>query len=173
MSYLPIADYGVIGDMRSVALVGKNGSIDWCCLPRFDSPSLFAALLDDQKGGRFCLQPVCECGVKQMYLPDTNVLVTRFMSDEGLAEVTDFMPIGREAGGETEQPARQVLRIAKAIRGPIRFYLECLPAFALPRQKHQLELCPDGNSASLAIAGHTLLLTGSQRLRCHEDGVRA
>ena len=112
MSYLPIADYGVIGDMRSVALVGKDGSIDWCCLPRFDSPSLFAALLDDQKGGRFCLQPVCECGVKQMYLPDTNVLVTRFMGDEGLAEVTDFMPIGREAGGETEQPQQVRQRFA-------------------------------------------------------------
>jgi len=172
MSYLPIADYGVIGDMRSVALVGKNGSIDWCCLPRFDSPSLFAALLDDQKGGRFCLQPVCECSVKQMYLPDTNVLVTRFMGDEGLAEVTDFMPIGREAGGETEQPARQLLRIAKAIRGPIRFRFECRPAFDYARQKHELELHPDGNSAAFSVAGHTLVLKGSQRLTCHGDGVR-
>ena len=94
MSYLPIADYGVIGDMRSVALVGKNGSIDWCCLPRFDSPSPFGALLDEHKGGRFCVQPVCECGVKQMFLPDTNVLVTRFMGDEGLAELTDLCRSG-------------------------------------------------------------------------------
>src|ERR1700726_3986176 len=101
MSYLPIEDYGVIGDMRSVALVGKNGSIDWCCLPDFNSPSVFAAILDDRKGGFYSLAPAGEYQVKQMYLPDTNVLVTRFFSDEGMSEVTDFMSIGREAGGHT------------------------------------------------------------------------
>jgi GH15 family glucan-1,4-alpha-glucosidase len=173
MSYQPIADYGVIGDMRSVALVGKNGSIDWCCLPRFDSPSLFAAILDDQKGGRFCLQPAADCDVRQMYLPDTNVLVTRFMNEEGLAELTDFMPIGREAGGETEQTARQLIRIAKAIRGPIRFYLECRPAFDYARQQHQLELHPDCNSAIFSFAGHALVLKSSQPFNVHGDGVRA
>ena len=61
MSYLPIAQHGVIGDMRSVALVGLNGSIDWCCLPHFDSPSIFAAILDDRKGGFFRLAPAEEC----------------------------------------------------------------------------------------------------------------
>jgi len=89
MSYLPIEEYGVIGDMRSVALVGKNGSIDWCCLPFFDSPSVFGALLDDRIGGRFLLAPVAKAAVKQIYLPNTNVLVTRFFTDEGTAEVTD------------------------------------------------------------------------------------
>jgi GH15 family glucan-1,4-alpha-glucosidase len=93
MSYLPIGAYGVIGDMRSVALVGNNGSIDWCCLPHFDSPSVFAAILDDRKGGFFSLAPAGECQTKQIYLPNTNVLMTRFFSDEGMAEVIDFMPV--------------------------------------------------------------------------------
>src|SRR4051794_2647185 len=111
MSYLPIESYGVIGDLRTVALVGNNGSIDWLCLPHFDSPSVFAALLDDRIGGYFRLAPVGETSVKQMYLPNTNVLVTRFFSDEGMAEITDFMPIGPEAGGHTQQATRQLIRI--------------------------------------------------------------
>ena len=129
MSYLPIENYGVIGDMRSVALIGKNGSLDWCCLPYFDSPSVFAALLDDGKGGRWSFSPEGNPAVKQMYLPDTNVLVTRFFTEQGMAELTDFMPIGPEAGGETEQVARQLVRMVKAIRGTLRFRLECRPAF--------------------------------------------
>src|SRR5690349_13464381 len=106
MSYQPVEDYGIIGDLRSVALVGKNGSIDWCCLPAFDSPSVFGAILDDRKGGCWSLAPACESAVKQMYLPDTNVLVTRFFADEGMAEVIDFMPVGR--------PTRDIVRIARA-----------------------------------------------------------
>jgi GH15 family glucan-1,4-alpha-glucosidase len=147
MSYLPIGNYGVIGDMRSVALVGNNGSIDWCCLPHFDSPSLFAAILDDRKGGFFSLAPAGECATKQMYLPNTNVLMTRFFSDEGMAEVIDFMPVGKEAGGKTDQQSRQIIRIAKAIRGPFRFRMECRPAFDYARQEHRIELGSDGNSA--------------------------
>ena len=101
MSYQLIEHYGVIGDMRTAALVGMDGSIDWCCLPHFDSPSVFAKILDDRKGGFFSLAPAEECKVKQMYLPNTNVLVTRFFSDSGMGEVTDFMSVGREAGGQT------------------------------------------------------------------------
>src|SRR5215472_15476839 len=100
MSYQPIADYGIIGDLHSVALVGTNGSIDWCCLPRFDSPSIFGAILDDRKGGCFRLRATGEGDAKQIYLPDTNVLVTRFLSDVSMAEVIDFMPVGRESGGQ-------------------------------------------------------------------------
>src|SRR5947207_15120930 len=85
--YLPIADYAVIGDLHSVALVGKNGSIDWCCLPRFDSPAVFGAILDCEKGGFFRLAPLADADVKQMYLPDTNILITRFQGDEGMAEI--------------------------------------------------------------------------------------
>ena len=93
MPYQPIEDYGVIGDLRTAALVGKDGSLDWLCLPHFDSPSVFAALLDDAKGGRFRIAPTCkDVTHKQLYWPDTNILVTRFLSPEGVAEVVDFMP---------------------------------------------------------------------------------
>ena len=100
MAYQPIENYGIIGDLHSVALVGMDGSIDWLCLPHFDSPSVFAAILDDEKGGRFKIAPVSE-GVtrKQFYWPDTNVLVTRFFTLDGVAEITDYMPIHMSENG--------------------------------------------------------------------------
>ena len=102
MSYQPIENYGVIGDLHTVALVGMDGSIDFMCAPRFDSPSVFAALLDAERGGRFQLAPLLEgARRKQLYLPDTCVLLTRFLSDAGVAEVSDFMPI---------EDGRQVMR---------------------------------------------------------------
>ena len=83
MSYKPIGDYGIIGNMLSAALVGRDGSIDWCCLPRFDSPSVFAAILDDEKGGRFYIKPQAKFQSCQAYMPDTNVLQTTFQTEEG------------------------------------------------------------------------------------------
>ena len=98
MPYLPIENYGVIGDMRTVSLVGNNGSVDWFCYPAFDSPSNFAANLDDQKGGRFQISPTCKVKTyNQFYWPETNVLVTRFLAADAVGEVVDFMPIGRRA----------------------------------------------------------------------------
>ena len=164
MSYLPIENYGVIGDMRSVALIGKNGSLDWCCLPHFDSPSVFAALLDDGKGGRWSIAPEGDPAVKQMYLPDTNVLVTRFFTEQGMAELTDFMPIGPEAGGETEQVARQLVRMVKAIRGTLRFRLECRPAFDYARQPHGLEMAAAKSAAVFSGPGQKLVLKGTHPL---------
>ena len=95
MPYQPIENYGVIGNLRTAALVGMDGSIDWLCLPHFDSPSVFAAILDDGKGGRFRIAPPRD-GVrhKQFYWPDTNVLVTRFLHPDGVGEVEDYMPVG-------------------------------------------------------------------------------
>src|SRR4051812_39158094 len=94
MPYQPIENYGIIGDLNTVALVNLNGSIDFMCFPDFDSPSIFAALLDDEKGGRFEISPQFhEMKMKQLYLPDTNVLLTRFLSKEGVGEITDFMPV--------------------------------------------------------------------------------
>ncbi|MBC7928690.1 MAG: glycoside hydrolase family 15 protein [Bryobacteraceae bacterium] len=138
MAYKQIGSYGVIGDMHSVALVGTDGSIDWLCLPRFDSPSVFGRILDDQKGGFFQLKPVWDCHQKQMYLADTNVLLTRFLSPKGLAEVTDFMPIRPASGGLTEQRGHQLVRIARAIREPVTFRLECRPAFDYARATHTI-----------------------------------
>jgi GH15 family glucan-1,4-alpha-glucosidase len=165
MSYLPIEHYGVIGDMRSVALIAKTGSLDWCCLPHFDSPSVFAAILDDCKGGSWWIGPDGDTAVKQMYLPDTNVLVTRFFSDRGMAEITDFMPIGREAGGQTEQVARQIVRVAKAIRGPVRFRMNCRPAFDYARQPHRIELLGEGRAAIFSTPQQQLVLKGTHTLR--------
>jgi len=95
MPYQPIENYGIIGNMRTVALVGMNGSIDWYCYPHFDSPSIFGAILDDVKGGRFQISPIGD-GVryKQFYWPSTNILITRFLLADGIAELEDFMPVG-------------------------------------------------------------------------------
>src|SRR5689334_4649983 len=92
--YQPIEDYAMIGDLHTVALVGKNGSIDWCCLPRFDAPSVFGALLDANIGGSFRIAPhdIPRVAHKQIYLPETNILLTRFLTVDGVAELTDFMP---------------------------------------------------------------------------------
>src|SRR5712675_2281502 len=88
--YQPIENYGIIGNLRTAALVGMDGSIDWLCLPHFDSPSVFAALLDDQKGGRFRIAPAGDhFRHKQFYWPDTPILITRFLHEDGVGEVED------------------------------------------------------------------------------------
>src|SRR5215510_3105138 len=115
MSYQPIENYGLIGNMRTAALVGIDGSIDWFCFPRFDSPSVFAAILDCTKGGRFQINPTVD-GLrhKQFYWPDTNVLVTRFLSPDGVGQITDFMP----AGLSEEEPGYQwLVRQVNVVRG--------------------------------------------------------
>src|ERR1700742_4603670 len=101
--YQPIENYGVIGNLRTAALVGMDGSIDWLCLPHFDSPSVFAALLDDQRGGRFRVGPR-ESGVahKQLYWPETNVLTTRFLARDGVSYLDDFMPVSSAAQCEVQ-----------------------------------------------------------------------
>src|ERR671926_513257 len=94
MPYQPIEHYGVIGNLRTAALVGKDGSVDWLCLPQFDSPSVFAAILDGEKGGRFKIAPAAEgFRRKQLYWPDTNILITRFLHAEGTGEIEDYMPV--------------------------------------------------------------------------------
>jgi GH15 family glucan-1,4-alpha-glucosidase len=173
MSYLPIADHGIIGDLHSVALVGKDGCIDWCCLPRFDSPSIFGSILDDRKGGHFSLSVIGDGDTKQMYLPNTNVLVTRFFSDSGMAEVIDFMAIGRESGGQTEQEARQLVRIAKAIRGPVKFRMECQPAFDYARAAAKVHLNEGGCSAVFESPGQQFALKSPYRLKRVKNGVAA
>ncbi|MDP9290987.1 MAG: DUF5911 domain-containing protein, partial [Verrucomicrobiota bacterium] len=133
-SYQPIENYGIIGDLHTVALVGMNGSIDFLCLPHFDSPSVFAALLDREKGGRFQLCPQLDgARHKQMYLPDSNVLLTRFMSAEGVAEISDFMPVLEHGHAHT------IVRRVKAQRGRVKFRLRCDPRFDYGRAKHKTE----------------------------------
>ena len=144
MSHRRIEDYGIIGDLHTIALVGIDGSIDWCCLPRFDSPSVFAALLDDDIGGHFKISAVACSLCKQLYLPATNVLITRQLGDEGIAEITDFMPV--EARSERgEQPMHhQIIRRVATVAGKVRFRLECFPAFDYARSRHEIHLAPQG-----------------------------
>jgi GH15 family glucan-1,4-alpha-glucosidase len=153
MAYKPIGDYGVIGDLHTVALVGKDGSIDWCCFPHFDSPSLFGALLDDRQGGRFRIAPQDDGKQQQLYLPETNVLLTRFLHHGGVAELTDFMPV--EGDEPRTRPKRhQIIRMVKVIRGKIMFRLECRPAFNFGRDEHTVTVRPAGaifRSASMTV----------------------
>ena len=161
MAYLPIEDYGLIGDLHTVALVGRNGSIDWLCYPHFDSPSVFAAILDDEKGGRFQIAPAREGSTrKQMYFPDSNVLITRFLSPEGVAEVTDFMPVGAPVQGHGYH---QVIRRVEVIRGSTALRLSCRPAFDYARAEHRAEAIPSG--VAFHSAGLSLGLTGPVPLR--------
>jgi hypothetical protein len=89
-----VADHGLIGDLRTAALVSTKGTIDWLCVPRFDAPSVFCALLDSERGGAWRLAPTCEVSTtQQFYFPDSNVLITRFLTEDGVAEVRDFMPV--------------------------------------------------------------------------------
>lgn len=133
-----IGAHGLIGDLHTVALVGTDGAIDWCCFPRFDSPSIFAAILDDKKGGRFKIAPVEHGTQRQLYLPETNVLLTRFLNDHGVGEITDFMPVECDAPGQ--HPKRhQIIRMVSVTRGKIRFRLECAPAFNYGRDRHKAE----------------------------------
>ncbi len=141
--YLPIEDYGVIGDLHTVALVGKNGSIDWCCIPRFDSPSVFGALLDADKGGFFRISPsdVSHVVHKQMYLPETNILVTRFLTVDGVAEITDFMPV-KQVGTAAHQ--HHIMRAVHVVRGSMQFEMTCRPAFNYARDPHTIRLPEEG-----------------------------
>src|ERR1700722_11815023 len=150
MPYLPIEDYGLIGNMHTAALVGRNGSIDWLCLPHFDSPSVFAAILDDRKGGHFRIAPTAERVTrKQVYWPETNVLITRFLLDDGVVEVIDYMPVGLKKG---EPGFRQLVRRVEAIRGSVPVRVECYPAFNYARDTHTVDVTDAGavfRSASL------------------------
>jgi GH15 family glucan-1,4-alpha-glucosidase len=142
MPYLPIEDYGLIGNMHTAALVGRNGSIDWLCLPHFDSPSVFAAILDDRIGGYFRIAPTAEKVTrKQVYWPETNVLITRFLLDDGVVEVIDYMPVGLKRG---EPGFRQLVRRIEAIRGSVPVRVECYPAFNYARDTHKVEVSDAG-----------------------------
>ena len=140
--YPLIADHGVIGDLQTAALVSTSGRIDWYCCPRFDSPSVFASLLDTTRGGGFQVAPEEMDAVvaRQLYIPDTAILVTRFMAPAGVGEVIDFMPIvGREP---TDR--HRLVRLVRVIRGEMRFRLECAPRLDFARRTHHAEFREHG-----------------------------
>jgi GH15 family glucan-1,4-alpha-glucosidase len=168
MSYLPLEDYGVIGNLQTVALIGINGSLDWFCFPRFDSPSVFGAILDENKGGSFKIHPLTADGVayKQMYWPDTNVLITRFLSDDGVGEIIDYMPIGAPREGKG---FHGLIRSVKVVRGCMRFRMECRPAFNYARDPHEIEIVEGGAKFTSALM--SLALAADHALVQDGDGV--
>jgi GH15 family glucan-1,4-alpha-glucosidase len=150
--YLPIAEHGVIGDLHTVALVGTDGTIDWYCPMRFDAPSVFAAILDRRKGGRWRVAPTLSVGtVKQLYFPDTNVLITRFLTPMGVGEVQDFMPVKYSGDPHRHRLVRRVL----CVRGEMRFRTDVDPRFDYARAPHETFLHEHGavfESADLTLA---------------------
>jgi GH15 family glucan-1,4-alpha-glucosidase len=142
--YRPIEACGIIGNLRSIALVSTEGTIDWCCLPRFDSPSVFASLLDAGKGGRFSLAPEAKGVNRQMYLPETNVLMTRFLRPDGVGEILDFMPMREDRNEAGNEHHSEIIRIVRCVRGNVQFVLDCQPAFDFGREPHRISIHPDG-----------------------------
>src|SRR5947209_7862514 len=160
-----IEDYGFIGDMQSAALVGRNGSVDWLCLPRFDSPSCFSALLGDERHGRWLLAP--DTGVtasSRRYRSGTLVLETDFETEEGAVRVIDFMP--RRGAG----PPR-LMRIVEGLRGSVPMRMELSPRPDYASIVPWVELAPDG---AVATAGpDTLRLSTPLPVSASEGTVRA
>jgi GH15 family glucan-1,4-alpha-glucosidase len=163
--YLPIEDYAMVGDLYTVALVGKNGSIDSGCRPDFDSPSVFGALLDAGKGGHFRLAPAAQDGVstKQMYFPESNILITRFLCHHGVGEITDFMPV-KQAGDQG--PEHHLVRAVHMVRGALTFAIRCRPAFNYARDPHELRLEERG----AVFTGPALTLALSSSVSLNDDG---
>src|SRR4051812_10022638 len=168
MRYQPIESHGIVGNMRSAALVGLDGSVDWLCLPRFDSPSVFGAILDAEKGGRFRIAPAAAGAVrrKQYYWPETNVLITRFLHPDGIAEVEDYMPVGLGAA-----PDAQLVRRVRVVRGHLPLEVECRPAFDYARAGHTTEVNEHG--ARFDGPGLSLGLAASVPLRLDRGGAVA
>jgi GH15 family glucan-1,4-alpha-glucosidase len=125
--YRNIEDYGIIGDMHAVALVSDIGSLDYCCLPHIDSPTVFASILDDVKGGYFSLSPNAEFNTQQAYIENTNILKTTFSTLNGRAELIDFMSVSLKKSSLYEKETHEICRIIKAVEGETEFRAECLP----------------------------------------------
>ena len=152
MTETAIADHGVIGDLQTAALITTDGTVDWFCCPRFDSPSVFGALLDDARGGHFRVRPAEEFTSKQQYHPDTAVLITRFFTASGLGEVVDFMPpLGRTATGN-----HLLVRVVRCVRGRMRFEVEVAPRFDYGRAPHEVHTTEHGLVFSAGTQSLTL-----------------
>src|SRR4051795_7150775 len=176
-TYLPIAEHGLVGDLHSVALVGTNGTIDWDCCPRFDSASVFGSILDQAEGGYYALRPTAsDWDSKQLYFPDTNVLITRFFTGDGVGEVQDFMPIDK---AEMAMHRHRLIRRVIVVRGRLEFQIEVQPRFDYGRAEHEVEMHPHGvlfrsPELSLALEGGIARTMGHERtLQRRGSGVHA
>ena len=139
--YPNISDHGLIGDLQTAALVTTDGTVDFFCCPRFDSPSVFASLLDAENGGYFRIAPATgDYVTRQLYFPETAMLITRFMTPDGVGEVMDFMPVIE--GGPTDR--HRLVRYLRVARGTMQFVLDLQPRFDYGRAKHTIEVFQDG-----------------------------
>ena len=167
--YLPIAQHGIIGDLHTVALAGSDGTIDWYCCPTFDSPSVFASILDSEKGGYYRIAPAMDgWESKQLYFPDTNVLITRFLTPAGVGELQGFMPIARDG---QERHRHRLIRRVLVVRGEMRFRLELQPRFNYARDAHETQQYEHGvvfRSPNLCLA-----LQATTPIACDDDGVHS
>jgi GH15 family glucan-1,4-alpha-glucosidase len=158
--YPNIGDHGLIGDLQTAALVSTDGVLDWFCCPRFDSPSVFGSLLDAERGGFYRIAPDRDdYVVRQLYLPDTAILVTRFMTPDGVGEVHDFMPIA----GETATDRHRLVRNIRVVRGIMRFAIEIQPRFDYGRAAHKLEPTEHGGvfaSEGIELTVHSIAPEG-------------
>ena len=164
--YLPIAEHGLVGDLHTVALIGTTGTIDWYCCPAFDSPSVFGCILDADDGGFYAIRPA-EVGwtSRQLYFPDTNILITRFFTETGVGEVQDFMPIeSADPGSHRHRLIRRVV----VVRGHMPFRIDVQPRFDYGRAQHDVEMHPHGvifrsPDLTLALEGAIARSMGSER----------
>jgi GH15 family glucan-1,4-alpha-glucosidase len=167
--YLPIAEHGIMGDLHTVALTATDGTIDWYCCPTFDSPSVFASILDKVKGGHYRIAPLDDDWTsKQLYFPDTNVLITRFFTPGGVGELQGFMPIART--GEERHRHRLIRRVV-AVRGSVRFRVELQPRFNYARDPHEILQYEHGvvfDSPSLCLA-----LQATTPIACDDHGAHS
>jgi pentatricopeptide repeat protein len=173
-TYPLIADHGLIGDLQTAALVTTDGSVDWFCAPRFDSPSIFGSLLDHEKGGRFRIRPRDGAFTsKQLYFPDTAILLTRFMTEAGVGEIVDFMPVAREGAATLRH---RLVRMVRCVRGQMTFTIEVSPRFDYGREPHETHLTDDGAvfvGSSTAVTVHAVREPEDERLAegyVDEDG---
>src|ERR1700689_933452 len=166
---LPIEEHGIVGDLRTVALVGTDGTVDWYCPSRFDAPSLFGALLDARKGGYFSLSSRSNTRPKQLYLPDTKILLRRFPGTGAVGEVIDFMVPETSSTGKSRD---LLVRQARAVRGRATFELACHPAFDYGRAPHTVELIP-GTGARFPSPRGQFVLRTTVALKIEDTGVAA
>jgi GH15 family glucan-1,4-alpha-glucosidase len=140
--YPLIADHGLIGNLQTAALVATDGTIDWFCAPRFDSPSIFGALLDQERGGHFRVRPTVDVfNRQQLYYPDTAILLTRFLTEAGVGEVIDFMPIASTAFASDRH---RLVRMLRCVRGEMTFALDIAPRFDYGREPHETHISEEG-----------------------------
>lgn len=180
MTYKRLEEYGLIGNMNSAALVGRDGSIDWLCMPAFDSPAVFSAILDDEKGGFFSITSDEAHDRRQIYFPETNVLTSRFGANDSVAQITDFMPIGPQrditgqlvGNGTSRGNERRLVRYVQGVMGETKLRLECRPKFNFGATSHTVEMT-DAGVIFRAETGDRLSLSIPCDFSIREGGVVA